>query len=594
MAAIASAKAEDVDKNVSMERHMIFVCPECGQTMDSQSEWRHHLNTIHAYNSKTATDFGFRIIDNKYHECQVCMKRLAHGLHSLALLQNHRFSHLNYGGPFKCRYCAGMYVKKRALSVHLFRCHGQLMTKLDNEYKMEKMRQAITLRHPRFNREFFMRFICPQCGKLFQRFAEWQEHIDNDHLGTSETLNMHRIIHSRDYFCNDCSATLKNGPTRDQLRRHRFSHLPYSSYFQCAFCITQKAFKTDLFLHFIRYHRAEFLKNKKYICAPNEWAGPAKPMTLRQIQIYMADEREVIQRRIHSKVPREVKNAEKAFSTTIQPTRVNDILQKALTESCIDLEKEQAEEEGELRLEQQQEEKQHIIKYGDLNDNDLEAICLEMFEEEQPEENDIPEKRCKLDTILELQKQEMQKYINYLCPECLKEFDNQPEWRLHVFEDHSLANAIKTKFHPLNDQKTSFLCLSCYQVQKTAKHVDLQRHYFQHMPHQGYLKCNLCKKTKSSKSRMLQHLDFVHRIQMPTMPGGGMVQIIQRQCLECDIRFEGPLPEHLKHCTAHLRPLSVAQYDNIAKNTKLLEHLKKASQRLDKMLLELGIDSNQF
>ncbi|XP_061393672.1 zinc finger protein 184-like [Musca vetustissima] len=572
-----------------MERHMIFVCPECGQTTDSQHEWRQHLNTVHDYNNKTATDFGFRIIDNKYHECQICLKRLTHGLHSLVVLQNHRFSHLSYGGPFKCRYCAGTYVKKRALSVHLFRCHSQRMNKLDNEYKMEKMRQAITLRHPRFNREFFMRFICPQCGKLFQRFNEWLEHIDMDHVGTSEALNMHRIIHTRDYYCSDCSLTLKNGPTKDQLRRHRFSHLPYSAYFQCAFCVTQKSFKTDLFLHFIRYHRGEFLKNKKYICPPNEWAGPARAMTLRQIQIFMADERpEVIERKIHSKVPKpDVNDLQRSssFCTTIAPTRVNDILQKALAESCIDLEQEQEEAESEIAI---------VNNYEEFDDNDLEAICLEMFEE-LPEENECPEKRFKIDendsnnnTIAELQRREMQKYINYLCPECLKEFDNQPDWRNHVFDDHNLANAIKTKFHPLNAPRTSsYLCLSCYQVQKTTKHVDLQRHYFQHMPHQSYLKCNLCQKTKSSKSRMLQHLDFIHRIKMP-------FATTKVQCLECDIIFEGSLREHLKQCTAHLKPLSIAQYDNIAKNTKILEHLKKASQRLDKTLLELGIDPSQF
>uniref|UniRef100_A0A1I8M4Z4 C2H2-type domain-containing protein n=1 Tax=Musca domestica TaxID=7370 RepID=A0A1I8M4Z4_MUSDO len=570
--------AAAVDKTLAMERHMIFVCPECGQTTDSQHEWRLHLNNIHDYHNKSATDFGFRIIDNKYHECKICLKRLTHGLQSLTLLQNHRFSHLSYGGPFKCRYCAGTYVKKRTLSVHLFRCHSQLMNKLDNEYKMEKMRQAITLRHPRFNREFFMRFICPHCGKLFQRFAEWLEHIDNDHLGTSENLNMHRIIHSRDYFCDDCSATLKNGPTRDQLRRHRFSHLPYSSYFQCAFCITQKSYKTDLFLHFIRYHRAEFLKNKKYISAPSEWAGPAKAMTLRQIQIYMADERpEVIERK------RQTQAASVKRPALPPSSRVEDILQKALAESCIDLQQEQEEAEQEDAL-------ANIDL--ELSDSDLEAICLEMFEE-IPEENEEPLKRFRCDqTLLDLQKREMQKYINYLCPECLKEFDNQPDWRSHVFDDHNLATAIKTKFQAMNDLKTSYLCLSCYQLQKTSKHIDLQRHYFQHMPHQSYLKCNLCKKTKSSKSRMLQHLDFVHRIKMSHLMPPTVAQ--KAQCLECDSAFEGPLPDHLKHCTAHLKPLSIAQYDNIAKNTRLLDHLKKASQRLDKMLLELGIDASQF
>lgn len=624
----------------AMERHMIFVCPECGQTSDTQNEWRQHLNLVHDYARKKAKDFDFKEVDRKYHECQICLKRLAHGHHSPVLLQYHRFSHLTYGGPFKCRYCAGAYYKKRALSVHLFRCHSQLMNKLDNEYKMEKMKQAIALRHPRFNREFFMRFICPQCGKLFQRFHEWKEHIDKAHLSTSENLCMHRIIGTRDYYCDQCSDTLKGGPTWEHLRRHHFSHLPYSTYFQCAFCITQKSYKLDLFLHFIKYHRSDYMKNKKYICAPDEWAGPAKDLTLKQIQLYTQDDillsnvqkgRKDITN-IMEQLGKE-SNTQSVAPACIQKDNSSDILQKALRDSCIDLEEEQDVcnnqatipfNNGQISQETlanaiyhtvaQTSETMNPLNYADLNDYELDEICNEMFEEIEdfPQNENATNVMMKLDNTiittttsnsnsqsnksnknLDFQKIEMQKYINYLCPECLMEFEDQPTWRSHVFEEHNLTAAVKAKFRPLNSQKSAYLCLSCYQVQRTSKHVELQRHYFQHMPHQGYLKCTLCKKTKSSKPKMIQHLEFMHRIEL-SKSSADTLNAEPKQCLECDMMFESGLQKHLRECPARLMPLSVTQYDNIAKNMKLLEHLQKASQRIDKMLLEVGIDGSKL
>ncbi|XP_013112142.2 uncharacterized protein LOC106090483 [Stomoxys calcitrans] len=623
-----------------MERHMVFVCPECGQTTETQNEWRQHLNTVHDYARKKAIDFDFKEIDRKYHECQICLKRLAHGHQSPVLLQHHRFTHLPYSGPFKCRYCAGTYVKKRALSVHLFRCHSQLMNKVDNDYKMEKMKQAIALRHPRFNSEFFMRFICPQCGKLLQRFNDWLEHIDKNHLSTSKNICMHRIVGTNNYYCDQCSDTLRDGPTWDQLRRHHFSHLPFTSYFQCAFCITQKSFKTDLFLHFIKYHRVDYLKNKKYICAPDEWAGPAKEATLRQIQIYTNDDNlTVIAQKERSEVRqavqtlhnigtemglqetgnKETKDVNGDSEVTLthpleenaaapSNAQVEDILQKALSDSCINLEDEICNTltpavNGYKNIivvdVKPQQQPVAVQQPAQLNDMEIEEICQEMFEEIENEVETRFNGRLKTNNknnrIIDLQKKEMQKYINYLCPECKREFDDQPTWRSHVFKEHNLAQAIKTKFRPVNSQKTAHLCLTCCQVQRNSKNVDLQRHYFQHMPHQGYLKCTLCKKTKSSKPKMLLHLEFIHRIEIPKAVDDDSTDKVElAQCLECDIMFEEDLQSHLRICPARLGPLAVEQYNDIAKNKKLLEHLQNASRRIDKMLLEVGIDASSL
>lgn len=249
----------------------------------------------------------------------------------------------------------------------------------------------------------------------------------------------------------------------------------------------------------------------------------------------------------------------------------------------------------------------NVVQEHDLNDEDLEELCNEMFEEiEEPYTVKNTQecltkpnrKRLKLDLsapenglkLNDSMQKEMQKYINYLCPECGQEFGSQSVWRSHVFEQHNLANAVETKFRAYNSQKTAYICLVCYQLQNTAKHSELRRHHFQHMPYQAYLKCAICTKTKSSKPKMLQHLQFAH-LQDIQEANATATKTKHLRCLDCDkmyaqqLRFE----THCRQCPQRLQPLAVGQYD-IEKNMTVLEHLQKASRHIGKLLEEEGID----
>lgn len=251
----------------------------------------------------------------------------------------------------------------------------------------------------------------------------------------------------------------------------------------------------------------------------------------------------------------------------------------------------------------------------EFDDEELEELCKEMFEEVEDQyikNNSAQEmfvkpnrKRLKLDLsalemglkLNETQQKDMQKYINYLCPECGSEFVNQSVWRTHVFQQHNLANAVETKFRAFNTQKTAYLCLVCYQVQRTSKHSELRRHHFQHMPYQAYLKCTICTKTKSSKPKMLQHLQYAHLkdLQKNSPHANGTMRTLAKnfRCLDCDkmyahlTRYE----THCRQCPRRLQPFAVGQYD-IEKNMKLLEHLQNANRRITKLLEDEGIDSN--
>lgn len=595
--------------NLRLEEHMRFICPECGKENNTQQEWRKHLNIQHNYASKTVEDFDFKEIDDKYHECQICMKWVANAHQAIALLQYHRFLHLPYARTYRCKHCPGSFTRKKALCEHLYRFHNGLITKMDKERKLQEMKKTAEEQSPKNNSEFYMKFVCPLCGKLFQRFNIWQQHIDAAHSATSADLRMFRIQSTKNYYCAQCCQTLYDGPTKSQLQRHNFTHQPHPQYFQCNYCTLRTSYKTELLLHLIKNHREIYEKYKEFIKKPLEWGGQADKEVVRELDLILNEN------------PQQPSNPH------------TDILQKAIQESLINLDDDIDKDlkfNHETALDQSLKELDDILNSeidpnlqlktnndittvladSDLNDEDLEILCNEMFEEiPEPKDNYIAtdmlakpnRKRLKLDLsapenglkLNESLQKEMQKYINYLCPECGDEFDTQSVWRIHVFEQHNLANAVDTKFRPFNPQKTAFLCLVCYQVQRTSKHSELRRHHFQHMPYQAYLKCTICTKTKSSKPKMLQHLQYTHlkHIQQNSNSSTTRTAVKNLRCFDCDKMYahQTRLDNHCRQCPQRLQPLAVGQYD-IEKNMKLLEHLQEASRRIGKMLEEEGID----
>ncbi|XP_061393671.1 zinc finger protein Xfin-like [Musca vetustissima] len=571
------ATAAQLNDN-ALEKHMIFLCPECGKHSTTQVEWRRHINNIHGYAHKTSSDFNFKEIDSNHHECQICLKWIPNGHQTPAVLQYHRFNHLPYPKIYRCKHCRGSFYRKRSLIDHLHRNHAALVNKgaiVQSSNSGNDIKNP--LRDPCINKEFYIRFLCPLCGKLFERYHIWLLHLDSAHPSTSVDLKMNRITGTNNYYCSTCSFTLKDGPSRSQLQRHHFSHLPYPSYFQCAFCYSRKEYKTELLLHFMKYHTREFFKYKKYIVIPDEWGGCADRNTITEIQRLLGE---------------------------AQPK--SDILQKALLD--INLEDEGNSDHAskfnhEMALDQSlnsgivvphnnrtplsnNRSKTTTIQFSDISEQDLESICQEMFEE-------IPDSNGLLTDNFNLTKQ-MQKYIHYLCPECGNEFNDQITWRSHVYEAHNLINAVQAKFRPLNSLKTMYLCLVCHQILKTSKHADLRRHHFQHMPFQSYLKCIICSKTKSSKPKMVQHMDYVHLMHARRELNAEQMRKLAKKypCLQCDKSYTtlARYRTHCRVCPKNLKPLPKVKC-NIAENQRLLEHLKTASERLDNMLKEAGHQS---
>lgn len=564
---------------------MVFICPECGKEHSTQLNWRTHLNTVHQYADKSPADFNFKVVDDKHHECQVCLKWVPNGHETPAVLQYHRFNHLPYPKIYRCKHCRCSFLRKRSLTDHLYGSHEKLISKSCSGEHPYGFGIKATYRDPKLNKEFYIRFLCPLCGRIFERLQFWVQHLDAAHASTAVDFKLHRIAGSKSYYCSECSYTLKNGPTRSQMQRHHFSHLPYPQFFQCAFCYSRKAYKTEVLLHFIRYHTAEYLKNRRFVFMPDEWGGPPKENTVKEIKrlLEMASRKpttDILQRALLD-IDLEEESTKAEF-----PTAKKFNHEQALDDSLDGFES--AFVAGmENSIFKSTGTKRGCVKFSDIED-DLEYIFQDMFEE-------IVEYSPSMQTDNASLHKDMQKYIHYLCPECGNEFNDQNTWRSHVYEQHNLINAVEAKFRPLNSIKTAYLCLVCHEVQRTSKHSDLRRHHFQHMPFQSYLKCSICSKTKSSKPKMIQHMEFIHQMHIKKEPI--ITQSVPLylnnmkrtgfRCLECDKIYTVParFRKHCSVCPRRLAPLPGSKTD-IVRNQRLLEHLHKANKYIDQMLID--------
>ncbi|XP_036343762.1 gastrula zinc finger protein xFG20-1-like [Rhagoletis pomonella] len=681
--------------NPRLESHMTFVCPECGVEFESQQDWRRHLNEEHDYIHKTPADFDFKEISESFHECQVCHKWVANANQAIALLQYHRFLHLPFNRTYRCRHCKGGFTRKRALCEHLYRFHSRQIIMVEKMRQIEsetttnviQTAEQKLLRDPRLNREFYLRFICPQCGKNIDRYEQWLKHLDT-HPSTSHDLRMHRISGSRNHYCLQCRKLLYTNE-QPKLQRHRFTHLPFRLFFKCTFCMVKKSFKSEIFRHFVYAHPRHFNEAKSYIKKPVEWgakindrlnteldailrrykvidsteemdpANDNKRGRQQKKQTYASEKARLAAKQQRFEQEQRQKNSECA-DTAIRRSNVriikdNDKVSKSYTitptestteddfeELCADV------------FESIEEESQPMVHNGAQNKSDA---IVENFKQEKRDEEEViicieidtvdddndpstqtnnfiwspPRKRLKLcqsETSAHSTKQTavqshghkynlpianksnknalLEENIHYLCPECGSEFNEQSSWRRHVFTEHNIENAIQTNFQMLENQQ-SYLCLDCMDVQHTTKHADLQRHRFMHMPFQSYLKCKFCSKTKSSKPKMMQHLQDCHVCQ----GNNSTNQVVEGDSNSVDVSAElypcklcskyfttkerlqlhrtqtcGVRANGLQRATPGGNTTSQNNNTNaaIANNMKLLAHLKQAHARMKRML----------
>ncbi|XP_020818614.1 uncharacterized protein LOC110191939 [Drosophila serrata] len=114
------------------------------------------------------------------------------------------------------------------------------------------------------------------------------------------------------------------------------------------------------------------------------------------------------------------------------------------------------------------------------------------------------------DSDAEVSTNGLTKLISYLCPKCGKEIASMDEWRSHVFKKHDFEHIIENSFKILEPGRKA-MCLQCREVQPTTRRSQLQKHCFKHLPYRSYLKCTLCDRTKTSTSKIFNHIRYNHQ-----------------------------------------------------------------------------------
>ncbi|KAL9888357.1 uncharacterized protein ACN427_008093 [Glossina fuscipes fuscipes] len=564
------------------EEHVFFICPECGILHNTQKEWRRHLNEEHDYIHKKGTDFNYEEIGNKIYECRDCSKVVdAREVRHTTSLQYHRFTHLPYPRRYSCRHCLKDFTQKKTLYIHLDKMHGNILSGFGHQHRKV---EAASVEDPRLNAEFYMRFLCPLCGKHFDRHQKWRQHIDTNHCNAFKQFHMKRIGNNN-YYCTLCQLILTDNPSRSQLQRHYFTHLPYQMYFQCAFCSTRKCYKTEVLLHYINVHlhtHPNIKDIKGLLKIPKEWGGEANLETVRELNELL---RIILQQ--------QNVNVKQELSVSEELQQQNTI--------------KKSHELGNLKLEVEDAALQEtadnsFFLQNEISDKDLEDICNEMFEETDSDGSDDDRDddlaaasirfepkfvRLKAKDSAKFKPDEWQKFLNYLCPECGQEFEHQIVWRNHVFTDHNLSDLIFNDVRPLDAEKNSYLCLICSKTLATNDFNILKHHHFKHAPYKSYLKCKLCGERQTNKIKMFQHLQKNHGDQI----------IMEHECYECSLcgnKFESreSLRKHYEQCLTTEN--GIIPSGNVEENERILKHLESAGKRLRTMLLDMGEDPDML
>ncbi|XP_017046638.1 uncharacterized protein LOC108091790 [Drosophila ficusphila] len=417
--------------------------------------------------------------------------------------------------------------------------------------------------------EAHMVYICPECGKAFRTQAEWRQHLNTRHDYLKKTYTDFNFIQIDERFheCQLCFKWVENAhKTIALLQYHYFMHLEHSETYRCVHCRMAYTRRRALNVHLLETHMREIEKyenklrqmkrqQQKPTTGPTSSPGnPLKPVAKtrgRPKGSVSKKRNDLLQKALmdidlHTEVDKSP--TQLCATAAVAPAiagRINaseqnldrclnaydDIVRKeeekapkydaeldALCQEFFDdgsIGDKGGEDEGQKLAEAQpQQENQEvvIIEIDALGKEEVAQLKKEMKSDSVGQ----AVKRCRLSTTptrdsdSEVSNNGLTKLISYLCPKCGKEIASMDGWRAHVFMKHDFEHIIENSFKIMEPGRKA-MCLQCREVQPTTKRSQLQKHCFKHLPFRSYLKCTLCDRTKTSTSKILNHIRYNHQ-----------------------------------------------------------------------------------
>jgi len=373
-------------------------------------------------------------------------------------------------------------------------------------------------------------------------------------------------IDERFHECQLCFKWVENAhKTIALLQYHYFMHLEHSETYRCVHCRMAYTRRRALNVHLLDTHMREIEKyenklrqmkrqqqTKTTTVAGSDSGSPSKGRGRPKGSVNRK-QKDLLQKAlmdIDLNTELEKSPTQPAAAVATAPavaTKVNTNVSEQNLDRCLNA------YEDIVRKEEEK-----VSKYED----DLDALCQEIFEdgtttskgtaveEQQLAETELPQKNqevviieidalgkeevaqlkkdMKSDSVVQAAKRrrlsttptrdsdtEMStngliKLVSYLCPNCGKEIASMDGWRAHVFKKHDFEHIIENSFKIMEPGRKA-MCLHCREVQPTTNRSLLQKHYFKHLPYRSYLKCTLCDRTKTSTSKILNHIRYNHQ-----------------------------------------------------------------------------------
>lgn len=465
---------------INYELGVTYICPACGAEYRQQDLWKRHMNQMHQYNTRRGLNFV--AIDKLYHRCLECNKRIA--MHSRENLLKHKFTHL----PFrctKCHICKREYKYRQDLMVHLRMVHCDEVVAMMRGGKLSAGRKT-RVREPRIehHREHYgqaneddgveVKNELMEAESSAQPSEEPNLDLDDEHSHSSNQAVIKKrntgvagngsgnnsgaadicedYIH---YMCPDCGTDCD---THAQWSQHiEFVHDYVSRRglnFRCVDmqmqCLECKQFVIPNTIKTLRAHKFSHLPQP-------EWMR--------------------------------CKLCYKGF------TEHHEILTHLLKQHNL-----------ETLMPEKEEEEQQPLAVASVSDEYEDNPGIGCDDETSLHWDDVPRRggRIGSDDMYE-------PHIDYLCPQCGREFIEKKHWRTHVVQVHGMNDLTKLNFEVINDRQLK--CTECDKIITNAYGIqNAQQHRITHLPYKAYARCRKCHKSYTDRKGLVKHLATYHRV----------------------------------------------------------------------------------
>ncbi|ALC47070.1 CG6791 [Drosophila busckii] len=440
---------------INYELGVIYICPACGTEFRQQDMWKRHMNNIHQFNTRRGLNFV--AIDKLYQRCLECNKRIA--MHSRENLLKHKFTHLPYRCT-KCYICKREYKYRQDLMVHLRMVHYEevviLMREGDNGAAGRKTRvrePRTELRYPdddegiEVRNELLEPDAIESANDEFQHSSSTATQRQRSGAGNAADF-CEDYIH---YMCPDCGTDCE-------------THAQWSQHIE--------------FVHDYVSRRGLNFRSVDMQMQCLECKQFVSPNTMKTLRVHKFS---------HLSQPEWMRCKLCYKGYTEHQELVSHLLKQHHLETLMPPEN-GAPVDG-------------TADGDDAMQIDAGNDCTDELQME-----DAPKRgaRIAFDDMYE-------PHIDYLCPQCGREFIEKKQWRNHVEKVHGMNDLSQLNFKVINDRQLK--CTECDKIITNAYGIqNAQQHRITHLPYKSYIRCRKCHKSYTDRKGLVKHLATNHRI----------------------------------------------------------------------------------